>query len=337
MKNFLKKTGPLARLFLLACCSLACEKKEAPPSVDVSGDVYLFKEPHMGTMVTIQVWVPADGGEEAVSNCSQVTRRAFDRIAELNGVFSDYLVESELSMLSKAPANQAIPVSDELLDILQRAGKVYEASEGAFDVTIGPMIRLWRRSRKDLKLPTELQIANARERIGFEKVQIDPEMKTVTKSVENLVFDLGGIAKGYAADEALRVLQEGGFRHCLVAASGDIALGDAPPGSKRGGRSGIDTLEMAQPGENSFFAGQCRRLDLGRYPAFYRDRRAALFPYRRHQHWPWFDRTNRRQCRGAQCDNVRQLCHRGEFAGKGQGDGTHRADRRSRMPHRDGG
>ena len=224
-------------------------------SADSPGELFTAQEPHMGTLFTIRVWSPAGSGKAiqqgTVTDLTLLTRRAFDRIAELNRIFSDYLIDSELNQLARAPVNEPIKVSDELFDILLQAESLSQKTGGAFDVTIGPMIRLWRRSRKSMQLPTPRQIELARQKIGFEKLIIDSTAKTVTKTTEGMAFDLGGIAKGYAADEALRILRKGGFPRALVAASGDIALGDSPPG-ETGWSVGIDTLEMASPGENRF-------------------------------------------------------------------------------------
>jgi thiamine biosynthesis lipoprotein len=257
--NFRIKTGLLARLFfIIPALAVSCEKGNDETSSD-SGEILTFQEPHMGTLFTIRIWVPKNelnrvpsGTQQGtIADCTLLSQRAFDRVAKLNRIFSDYLVESEVSQLSKAPANQAIPVSDELFDILQQGQKLSELSDGAFDVTIGPMVRLWRRVRKSRELPTDVQIAGAKARTGFEKLVLDPKAKTVTKTVDQMVIDLGGIAKGYAADEALRILKQGGYPVALVAASGDIALGDPPPG-KKGWSVGLETLEMAAPGEAGF-------------------------------------------------------------------------------------
>lgn len=245
--NFLQKAGRSVRLFCFALVLVSCEGEDA-----AKGELVTAQQPHMGTLFIVRVWVPENGGYPLPSERVVGTlEKVFSRIAELNQIFSDYLVESELSLLSKAPANQPVQVSDELLDVLLRGQKLAERSDGAFDVTVGPMIRLWRRSRKAKKLPTAIQIEGAKDRTGFEKLIIDSEAKTVTKTVEDMVLDLGGIAKGYAADEALRILRAAGFPIALVAASGDIALGDPLPG-KRGWSVGLETLEMAEPGEASF-------------------------------------------------------------------------------------
>src|SRR5207302_8598850 len=83
--------------------------------------------------------------------------------------------------------------------------------------------------------------AQARKLVGFEQVQIDAKNKTVTLKIKGMLLDLGGIAKGYAAQAALDVLRRHGIRHALVAASGDIVVGDAPPRAK-GWRIGIAPL-----------------------------------------------------------------------------------------------
>lgn len=231
---------------ILASCAGSTEPEKENGEISEEGELYVLQEPHMGTLFTIKLWLPNGQGE--LEKCSRVSRAAFDRITELNGIFSDYLFDSELSRLSRAPAGEAVPVSDELFDILWRSGKLFEASDGAFDVTVGPLVRLWRRSRKAGELPTAIQIEGAKERIGFDRLTLDPETQSVTKAVDDMVLDLGGIAKGYAADEVLRILREGGYSRALVAASGDIALGDPPPGAE-GWKVALETMEMAEPGE----------------------------------------------------------------------------------------
>jgi thiamine biosynthesis lipoprotein len=118
----------------------------------------------------------------------------------------------------------------ELFEILAEARRIAELSEGAFDPTVGPVVRQWRRARRTETLPTSEQLAHARESVGWRNFSLDVQNQTVTLLAPNMQLDLGGIAKGYAADAALKVLREHGLRSALVAASGDIAVGDAPPG-----------------------------------------------------------------------------------------------------------
>jgi thiamine biosynthesis lipoprotein len=123
-------------------------------------------------------------------------------------------------------------VSEDLFDILKEAQRIAELSGGAFDVTIGPLVRQWRRARRLEKLPSTEQVTRARASVGWRKLQLDPQKQTVTLAVPNMQLDLGGIAKGYAADNALRFLRQHDCPRALVAASGDIAVGEAPPGRK---------------------------------------------------------------------------------------------------------
>jgi thiamine biosynthesis lipoprotein len=133
-------------------------------------------------------------------------------------------------------------VSDELFEILQESQRIAKLTDGAFDVTIGPVVRLWRRARRAETLPSSEQLARARESVGWQKLKLDPHNQTVTLTVPNMQLDLGGIAKGYAADKALGELRARGLDRALVAASGDIAVGAPPPG-QTGWRVEIGSLD----------------------------------------------------------------------------------------------
>lgn len=181
-------------------------------------------EPHMGTLWHITLHAP---DPTAASNA---VHTAFARVHTLDTIFTDYNPESELLRLCAQPHGTPVPVSRELFDILQKAEALSRQTGGAFDVTVGPMVQLWRRARRQHELPAPEKIAAARAAVGFEKIKLDAHRRTVTLLAPGMRLDLGGIAKGYAADEALRVLRGQGMSRALVAASGDLAIGDAPPG-----------------------------------------------------------------------------------------------------------
>jgi FAD:protein FMN transferase len=151
---------------------------------------------------------------------------------------SDYQADSELNLLCEKPAGIPVPVSEDLFRVLQRSDHISRISRGAFDVTVGPYVRLWRFARKRKVLPTPAEVAAARTTVGWEKVRLDPRNRTATLEVPGMRLDLGGIAKGYSADQALRELKIHGITRAFVAASGDISLGDPPPG-ERGWKVGI--------------------------------------------------------------------------------------------------
>jgi len=113
--------------------------------------------------------------------------------------------------------------------VLQRAQEVSRRCDGAFDVTVGPVVRLWRRSRRTQQLPDPEQLAQARELVGYEKVRLNEKDRSVQLTQAGMQLDLGGIGKGYAADAALKVLKQHGITRALVAAAGDIAVSGPPP------------------------------------------------------------------------------------------------------------
>src|SRR5690606_19834771 len=105
-------------------------------------------------------------------------------------------------------------------------------SAGAFDVTVGPYVRLWRAAREEGALPREDALAEARARVGFEKLRLDDASRTATLEVEGMALDLGAIGKGYAADAALATLRERGLPRALVDLGGDLVAGEPPPGEE---------------------------------------------------------------------------------------------------------
>jgi thiamine biosynthesis lipoprotein len=183
-----------------------------------------FQQPHMGTLFTITLYAPDELEAQSAATA------AFARVAQLNQMMTDYDPDSELMRLSRSPVGQPVRVSAELFEVLAESQRLAKSSGGAFDVTIGPLVRLWRRTRRTETLPTPEQLAVARASVGWEKLQLDARNRTVTLLAPNMQLDLGGIAKGYAADQALAVLKSRGINRALVAASGDIAVGEAPPG-----------------------------------------------------------------------------------------------------------
>jgi len=200
---------------------------------------YEFGEAHMGTWWQITLYA-ADG-----LTATNAARAAFARVAALDRMMTDYDPESELMRLCRGPTGVPIRVSPDLMRVLARSEELHRQTQGAFDITAGPVVQLWRRARRQRALPDEGRLAEAMTRVGMGHLRINAKAGTVTLLREGLRLDLGGIAKGYGADEALRVMRQQGIRRALVAASGDLALGDPPPG-KAGWRVGIGAPESAR-------------------------------------------------------------------------------------------
>jgi thiamine biosynthesis lipoprotein len=187
---------------------------------------FSFTEPHMGTQFKLIVYAPDEPAAR------KAARDAFARIAALDGSMSDYRPASELMQLCAKAGGPPVRVSPELFFVLSRAQEVSRLSEGAFDVTVGPVVRLWRRARRTRRLPDPDKLAQARALVGYQNVRLDPRDRTVQLLKPGMQLDLGGIAKGYAADLALAVLKKHGVTRALVAAGGDIAVSGPPPGAK---------------------------------------------------------------------------------------------------------
>ena len=198
---------------------------------------YSFAEPHLGTIIEITLYAPDENG------ANQGARAAFQRVKELDQVFSDYKPDSEVMRLCEhAGQEEPVKVSPELFELLKRSLKVSSQTDGAFDVTIGPLVQLWRQSRKRKTLPTPDEIQAAKELVGWKLVILDDDRLTVKLTRPGMRLDFGGIAKGFIAQEISRVLRERGFDQSLVAVAGDIVAGNPPPGST-GWKVGVAPLD----------------------------------------------------------------------------------------------
>lgn len=186
---------------------------------------YQRTQTHMGMSFGVVLYAP----DEAVAN--RAFTAAFARIEALNGIFSDYDTDSEVSRLcDQAPTSAPVAVSLELAEVLHHAQQLSARTDGAFDVTVGPLTKLWRRARRMKQLPDPARLQTAREAVGFRNLVVDRQNRTVELKRPQMRLDFGAVAPGYAADEALAEIAKFGITRALVNASGDITVGDPPPG-----------------------------------------------------------------------------------------------------------
>ena len=183
---------------------------------------FSFTRPLMGTEVNIVLYA-VDSLE-----ATRVADNAFVRIEALNRSLSDYLYESELNRLSETH-DQWVRVSDDLWNVLFSAQKIARLSDGTFDASVGPLTHLWRQAMERNSLPDVTALQQARSVVGYEFVHMNEVDQTVRLKKKNMRLDLGGIAKGYVADQALNVLAQEGIASAAVDVGGDIALGEPPP------------------------------------------------------------------------------------------------------------
>lgn len=199
----------------------------------------------MGLPVRILLHAPDERRAESAA------RAAFARIAKLDAMMSDYKPDSELRRLGDE--GQAwTPVSPDLLEVLTTAIAVARATDGAFDPTAGPLVALWRETRKTGRLPAPAAIEAARTSVGWTHVEIDRARGAVRLMKPGMQLDLGGIAKGYILGEALRVLRMSGLGRALVESGGDIVVGSGPPG--------LAGWRIDAPSADALFRGRASRL-----------------------------------------------------------------------------
>jgi thiamine biosynthesis lipoprotein len=195
---------------------------------------YVFEKPRMGSPFTITIY-SNDSLKAALA-----AEAAFKKADELNQILSDYIDSSEINRLSVASGQgRYIRVSDPLFDILQHSLEAARLSKGSFDISMGPIVRLWRKARRLKQLPDADSIKAAMQKTGWQYIHIDTVNHSVWLEKPGMQLDIGGLGKGFVAHAALRVLQEYGLPCTMVNAGGKIVTGEAPPG-KNGWRIGIN-------------------------------------------------------------------------------------------------
>src|SRR5258706_2433485 len=207
----------------VGCANHVTKKPTTRPAGGLGRFEYV--QVHMGTRARLVVW--AKDEDTAVEACSA----AYRRVAELEEICTHYRKNSEWMQLCAKAGGPPVRVSDELFFVIQKAVEKSRFTNGAFDITVGPYVALWREARKTGKMPAREEIEKARGLVGYEKIILDPVNQTVRLTVSGMKLDLGAIAKGYAGDCALAVLRSYGINSALFEAGGNIVVSDAPPGS----------------------------------------------------------------------------------------------------------
>jgi len=177
----------------------------------------------MGTQIRLVFY--AENGIEADS----IAKLSFERIDDLNSKLSDYIQDSELNRLCLTYLED-VEVSTDLHRILKIANRISTRTNGAFDVSAGPLVRLWRDARKSKSVPKNSDIKYAKQNVGYTKIEFSSPT-TIRLAKKDMQLDLGGIGKGYAADEVLKLMEQHGISAALIDMGGDIRV-SGPPGNK---------------------------------------------------------------------------------------------------------
>ncbi|MBF0327540.1 MAG: FAD:protein FMN transferase [Nitrospirae bacterium] len=195
-------------LFLLLCGMFLCACTKNHEKT--------YKESRESLHTVVAITVVSDSSDKAKSAIDKAYHE-LDRLAKLLNFYSEH---SEVSEINKNAGNKPVKVSVETFEIIEKALYASENTEGAFDITVGPVVKLW--DFKNKVIPDADQIKEKSKIIGYKNILIDKKDSTVFLEKKGMQIDLGGIIKGYAADKAVEVLKSNGIKAGIVAAAGDI-------------------------------------------------------------------------------------------------------------------
>lgn len=215
---FSARIVPCVALTIAWTALSGCTRTTAPARVSRSREI-------MGTLATLTA--VADDANRAAA----AVEAGYARLADVNRLMSDYVADSEIGRLNRAPAGNPIAVGPETFYCVQRAVEFARASGGAFDATCRPLVALWKAAGEQQRLPTADELRQARDLVGPEKLTLDAGAHTITLQRAGMQIDLGGIAKGYALDLAGQAMRQAGAASLLIDVGGDVlALGGTPTG-----------------------------------------------------------------------------------------------------------
>jgi len=176
----------------------------------------------MGTEYLIKIADP-----DAFSNSQQIKKNVDRILIDINQSMSTYIVGSELSLINRNTTSDWIPVSDDLWTVLVEADRISNLSNGAFDVTVGPLVNLWGFGPQEYSeklLPDDNKIAQTLNSVGYNKIEYKPDEKKIRKQKKSLYIDLSAIAKGYAVDKISTYLDSQNFGNYMIEIGGEIRV-----------------------------------------------------------------------------------------------------------------
>ncbi|HVZ55073.1 MAG TPA: FAD:protein FMN transferase [Chitinophagaceae bacterium] len=195
---------------------------------------FRFTRPKMGSPFNLTLFCTDS------SRAARLADSCYALVDSLNGIYSDYDPQSEVSRLAARPGlSQPQALSPELLAMLLRCRQAWFLSRGSFDVSIGALTHCWRAARAAHRFPDRREIRRARRAGGFRHLDLDPKACTLQWDCAGMQLDLGGIVKGYAAQRVIDFLRGQGITCALADAGGDLAVLGTPPG-QRGWRIGVN-------------------------------------------------------------------------------------------------
>lgn len=167
------------------------------------------------------------------AGCKAAFMNVESRIKELESLFDVHREDTVAAKVNEAAGGEPVKVPWDFIRCLKSARELCEKSGGALDVTVRPLLMVWKNAAMSSRPPTDEEIAAARKLVDFRKIAIDENRSTVALAEPGMMLDLGAVAKGFIVDECIRTLKQSGIESALVEAGGDIrALGSKPGGEK---------------------------------------------------------------------------------------------------------
>ncbi|MBL7170388.1 MAG: FAD:protein FMN transferase [Candidatus Omnitrophica bacterium] len=186
----------------------------------------------MGTTVEVTIEIGRPKGmrlKGARERASEISKRLFHRLKELETKFSLYNPESEINMVNKVAR---VKLSPEFFELLEKSLIYSELTSGAFDITIAPLVKLWGFKEHKPRLPKEEDIRDALKRSGYTSIILSANAHEVSFSKPGVEIDMGAIAKGYIVDEGIKFLKKEGIDSALINAGGDLYCIGTPSGKE---------------------------------------------------------------------------------------------------------
>jgi len=188
----------------------------------------LYTQSHlaMGTIFTIKLYAPDP------DTADRIITATFEEIDRVEALLSNYQPSSELSRISREAGNGPVVTDPETFNFLTRSFYWSKRSHGAFDITVGPLLRAWGFKAKNGHVPTQAEQRPLRDEVGWDKVQLDPVTHTVRFTTRKpMELDPGSIGKGFAVDSVVALLRESGVHAAFISAGGSTLYGlGTPPG-----------------------------------------------------------------------------------------------------------
>ena len=218
-RNFVIFVMILMLVFTISACQSNKKSGNEQANNQLNNNEELTKEKSseflMDTIVDMQVYG---------KNAEKVINRSFERMREIEDEMSKNIKESEVSKINQNAANEWVQVSESTFKVIKKAVEYGKSTNGRFDPTIGPLVELWGIGTSEARVPAENEITKTKKLVDYKDLKLDEKNNSIKFEKENMQLDLGGIAKGYAADEVRNIVKDAGIKSAYVNLGGNVLV-----------------------------------------------------------------------------------------------------------------